>query len=86
MSNKNSGKDEKPKEEKDKPEHQFSLLEEDDEFEEFPAETWASDQEDKEDLNAWEDNWDDDNVDDDFTQQLRETLESKGYKIEPMQT
>lgn len=41
MSSKNSGKEEKPKEEKDKPEHQFSLLEEDDEFEEFPAESKA---------------------------------------------
>uniref|UniRef100_A0A2K6L8L4 26S proteasome complex subunit SEM1 n=2 Tax=Rhinopithecus TaxID=542827 RepID=A0A2K6L8L4_RHIBE len=39
----------------------LGLLEEDDEFEEFPAEDW--------------DNWDDDNVEDDFSNQLRAELE-----------
>ena len=28
-------------------------------------------EEDKADVNVWEDNWDDDNVEDDFSQQLR---------------
>jgi len=32
---------------------------------------------DEEELNVWEDNWDDDNVEDDFSQQLKAHLESK---------
>uniref|UniRef100_A0ACB8FUZ0 26S proteasome complex subunit n=1 Tax=Sphaerodactylus townsendi TaxID=933632 RepID=A0ACB8FUZ0_9SAUR len=38
----------------------LGLLEEDNEFEEFPAEDWAGLDED-EDAHVWEDNWDDDN-------------------------
>ncbi|MBZ3891878.1 Mortality factor 4-like protein 1 [Sciurus carolinensis] len=49
----------------------LGLLEEDDEFEEFPAEDWAGLDED-EDAHVWEDNWDDDNVEDDFSNQLRQ--------------
>ncbi|CAG0888614.1 unnamed protein product [Darwinula stevensoni] len=60
----------------------LGLLEEDDEFEEFPAEDWTEKDEDEEDLNVWEDNWDDDNVEDDFSQQLKEELEKKGFKME----
>ena len=32
---------------------------------------WTEENEDKEDINVWEDNWDDDNLDDDFSIQLR---------------
>ena len=32
---------------------------------------WTAAEEDKSDVNVWEDNWDDDNVEDDFSQQLR---------------
>uniref|UniRef100_A0A8C3IKC9 26S proteasome complex subunit SEM1 n=1 Tax=Chrysemys picta bellii TaxID=8478 RepID=A0A8C3IKC9_CHRPI len=53
-----------------KPPVDLGLLEEDDEFEEFPAEDWAGLDED-EDAHVWEDNWDDDNVEDDFSNQLR---------------
>jgi 26 proteasome complex subunit DSS1 len=52
----------------------LGLLEEDDEFEEFEAEDWNEAEKDAEnnaELNLWEDNWDDDNVEDDFTMQLR---------------
>ena len=83
----------------------LGLLEEDDEFEEFPADgecylkyikcisyfcvpifdspltgidprypvytDWTEKEEDADDVNVWEDNWDDDNVEDDFSQQLR---------------
>nr|XP_048305494.1 26S proteasome complex subunit SEM1-like [Myodes glareolus] len=59
----------------------LGLLEEDDEFEEFPAEDWAGLDED-EDAHVWEDNWDDDNVEDDFSNQLRAELEKNGYKME----
>ncbi|XP_054846704.1 26S proteasome complex subunit SEM1 isoform X1 [Eublepharis macularius] len=55
----------------------LGLLEEDDEFEEFPAEDWAGLDED-EDAHVWEDNWDDDNVEDDFSNQLR-SLENIQY-------
>ena len=78
----------------------LGLLEEDDEFEEFPAESkssknnlsplgtllindtiwimnllltteWEAKDEDPTDVNVWEDNWDDDTVEDDFSIQLR---------------
>jgi len=32
---------------------------------------WTGADEDQGDVNVWEDNWDDDNVEDDFSQQLR---------------
>ena len=35
------------------------------------APEWDSVEEDKEDTAQWEDNWDDDNLDDDFSEQLR---------------
>jgi 26 proteasome complex subunit DSS1 len=61
-----------------KPENQkveLGLLEEDDEFEEFEAEDWNEAEKDtdlnNQEANLWEDNWDDDNVEDDFTNQLR---------------
>ncbi len=53
---------------------ELGLLEEDDEFEEFETEDWNEidkDGENEKEINLWEDNWDDDNVEDDFTNQLR---------------
>jgi 26 proteasome complex subunit DSS1 len=32
---------------------------------------WTGTDEDEEDISVWEDNWDDDNVEDDFSMQLR---------------
>lgn len=61
----------------DKAKVDLGLLEEDDEFEEFPAEDWAAIDEDNEDISVWEDNWDDDDVEDDFNQQLRAQLEKQ---------
>lgn len=80
---------------KDKSKIDLGLLEEDDEFEEFPAEgnksiysigilentislvpEWADSKDGEDDVNVWEDNWDDDNVEDDFNQQLRAQLEA----------
>merc|ERR1712243_309359 len=63
-----------------KPKIDLGLLEEDDEFEEFPSEDWGAAEEDAEDVNVWEDNWDDDNIEDDFSQQLRAEL-----NVQPMQ-
>ncbi|KAH8255704.1 hypothetical protein KR038_009054 [Drosophila bunnanda] len=67
---------EKEKEETNNKSEDLGLLEEDDEFEEFPAEDFKVG-DDEEELNVWEDNWDDDNVEDDFSQQLKAHLESK---------
>ncbi|CRL02047.1 CLUMA_CG015144, isoform A [Clunio marinus] len=58
--------------EKEKAKVDLGLLEEDDEFEEFPAEDWVEAKDaDEEELSVWEDNWDDDNLDnmDDFSEQ-----------------
>jgi len=49
-------------------------LEEDDEFEEFPQETWEKQEEETEDRQLWGDNWDDDDLDEDFSNQLRAEL------------
>lgn len=38
---------------------------------------WADGKENEDDVNVWEDNWDDDNVEDDFNQQLRAQLENQ---------
>ncbi|KAJ1973213.1 26S proteasome complex subunit SEM1 [Dimargaris verticillata] len=54
-----------------KPVPQLGALEEDDEFEEFEAEDWNESEEDQLDVHQWEDNWDDDDIEDDFSQQLR---------------
>ncbi len=62
---------------------ELGLLEEDDEFEEFETEDWNETEKDVEnEQNLWEDNWDDDNVEDDFTLQLRAELEKRGQKLE----
>lgn len=56
------------------PKVELGLLEEDDEFEEFEAEDWNESEKETDgdrENNLWEDNWDDDNVEDDFTIQLR---------------
>merc|ERR1712024_388506 len=55
----------------------LGLLEEDDEFEEFPAEDWTSRDEDPSDVNVC-----DDNVEDDFSVQLKSELESQGVAME----
>jgi len=57
-----------------------AALEEDDEFEDFPAEDWA--EEDTElpsgNLHLWEESWDDDEQNDDFSKQLKEELKKVG--------
>lgn len=49
-------------------------IEEDDEFEEFVPAHWAAGEEVAEDAQQWQDNWDADDMDDDFTKNLREEL------------
>lgn len=36
---------------------------------------WVESNQDEDEVNVWEDNWDDDNVEDDFNNQLRAQLE-----------
>lgn len=62
-----------------------ALLEEDDEFEDFPVEDWS--QEDATmpggTTHLWEESWDDDDENDDFSKALREEMkksESKSSK------
>ncbi|CAO3646998.1 unnamed protein product [Cunninghamella blakesleeana] len=62
----------------------LGALEEDDEFEEFAAEDWANGDEDKDDTHYWEDNWDDDDIEDDFSQQLKAELEKASAQPQPM--
>jgi len=56
---------------------EFEALEEDDEFEEF-EDGWVNQGEDKEDQTLWEDDWDDEDVEDDFSKQLRAEVEKLG--------
>lgn len=60
----------------------LDLLREDDEFEEFPAEDWTNQEKESSDVNVWEDTWDDDDVEDAFSQQLRSELEKPSVKHE----
>ena len=58
----------------DKPKLDLGFLEEDDEFEEFPVENWTDKDGDEQHISVWEDNWEDDNIEDDFNKQLRAQL------------
>ncbi|KAM3723691.1 putative 26S proteasome complex subunit [Dirofilaria immitis] len=56
-------------------------IEEDDEFEEFPQQDWqAKEGTDEEELNVWEDNWDDEANENDFAKQLRDELAKHGHR------
>jgi hypothetical protein len=69
----------------------LGVLEEDDEFEEFAVEDWDDSQTDLAHLGGaapgaaksggdklWEDNWDDDDIEDEFSVQLRNELAKTG--------
>ena len=51
------------------------LLQEDDEFEEFEQQEWTLEERDAEDTTMWQDGWEDDEDEDDFTQHLRTELQ-----------
>ncbi|EGX53333.1 hypothetical protein TWF173_010557 [Orbilia oligospora] len=66
----------KPEETKD-PKAIKKVLDEDDEFEDFPAEEWEEDETEVPGggkPNLWEESWDDDDLSEDFSKQLREEL------------
>lgn len=52
----------------------IEAIEEDDEFEEFNPAKWDAHDEDAEDAQQWKDNWDDDDIEDEFTNHLRAEL------------
>lgn len=56
-------------------------LEEDDDFEEFETKEWNEEEESLADAERWEDDWDDDDVTDDFAQQLRTELEKVAKEL-----
>ena len=57
-----------------------AVLEEDDEFEDFPVEDWTEEETQIPNGNAhlWEESWDDDDTNEDFAVQLREELKKLG--------
>mmetsp|Transcript_16910 Transcript_16910/g.12096 ORF Transcript_16910/g.12096 Transcript_16910/m.12096 type:complete len:97 (+) Transcript_16910:27-317(+) len=55
----------------------LELLEEDDEFEEFEGGNWNNPVNASEDAKLWQDDWEDDNVTDDFAVHLRAQIESR---------
>eukprot|EP00900_Chrysochromulina_parva_P027165 jgi/Chrpa1/9082/Chrysochromulina_OHIO_Genome00007522-RA len=64
-----------------KPEEIVDVLEEDDDFEEFEQQDWSKISEEVEDPTMWQDGWEDDEEDENFTRQLRmelATSESSG--------
>ncbi|KAJ6259137.1 putative 26S proteasome complex subunit sem-1 [Drechslerella dactyloides] len=67
----------KPEDTKD-PKTVKKMLEEDDEFEDFPAEEWEEDETEvppgSGKANLWEESWDDDDLSEDFSKQLKEEL------------
>ncbi|KAI0925720.1 hypothetical protein AcW1_008083 [Taiwanofungus camphoratus] len=88
------------KEDETQPQLVLGVLEEDDEFEEFAVADWDDSETPLAHLGGaapgaaksggdklWEDNWDDDDIEDDFSVQLRNELAKKSSSggIEPMQ-
>lgn len=57
--------------------NEVELFEEDDEFEEFEIENWDAKAEMNEEQSLWGDNWDDDDVDDQFLAHLRAQLQQR---------
>ncbi|CAL6382852.1 unnamed protein product [Bathycoccus prasinos] len=55
-------------------------LECDDEFEEFNEEEWTRENEEKEDVAQWENDWDDTEETDDFKTHLREELKKNAHR------
>eukprot|EP00055_Hartaetosiga_balthica_P002234 m.3203 g.3203 ORF g.3203 m.3203 type:complete len:63 (+) comp2030_c0_seq1:55-243(+) len=52
------------------------LMQEDDEFEEFPEEEWADEENEKSNENElWDDNWEEEDVEDDFSIRLKKELQ-----------
>ena len=68
--------------EEDKSSVNVDLLEKDEEFKEFLADEWTENCEDDDIIKVCEDKWDDDNVEDDFSNQHRSEHAKQGIKME----
>jgi 26 proteasome complex subunit DSS1 len=55
----------------------LDVFEDDDEFEEFENEVWDDADEGTGALQQWEDDWDDDDVTDDFSVQLKKEIDAE---------
>ncbi|KAL3480242.1 DSS1/SEM1 family-domain-containing protein [Aspergillus californicus] len=82
MSN-NQSQDTKAAEASQQPQQQKpAVLEEDDEFEDFPVEDWSENETEQasgstangNSVHLWEESWDDDDAAEDFSKQLKEEL------------
>jgi 26 proteasome complex subunit DSS1 len=54
---------------------ELNKWQDDDEFQEFQIQDWTEEQEDHTDAQLWIENWDDDNLNDEFSKQLRKEIE-----------
>ncbi|RKF60115.1 putative 26S proteasome complex subunit sem-1 [Erysiphe neolycopersici] len=72
----NTPRADKPGTEKEVKQVAAASLEEDDEFEDFPIENWGPEETEgaNNNLNLWEESWDDDDTSEDFSTQLKEEL------------
>jgi len=61
----------------------LELLEEDDEFEEFEGSNWEEQVGQGEENQLFQDDWEDDNTEDDFTQQLRAQIDAAPATTNP---
>ncbi|KAL4813729.1 DSS1/SEM1 family-domain-containing protein [Aspergillus spinulosporus] len=78
MSNTQS-QDTKQQEASQQPQQKPTVLEEDDEFEDFPVDDWPENETEQATANGnnvhlWEESWDDDDAAEDFSKQLKEEL------------
>jgi len=76
-------KDQSSTEPANEPQKNVTTLEDDDEFEDFPVEDWPEEdaQVPGENAHLWEESWDDDDTNEDFSKQLKAELEKmKGNK------
>ena len=64
----------------------IGLIEDDDEFDEFPSENWDQHSIDQEDDKLWQSAWDVNEPQDNFFSQLRAQLEALGHKTAQQQT
>ncbi|KXT17761.1 hypothetical protein AC579_3651 [Pseudocercospora musae] len=79
LTNKHAKDQEKPLQ----PQKAAAQLEEDDEFEDFPVEDWAKEEEVGQqagNTHLWEESWDDDDTTDEFSTQLKEELKKMSNK------
>ena len=61
----------------------IGLIEDDDEFDEFPSENWDEFSIDQEDDQLWQSGWENSDPQESFYAQLKAQLEALGHKVAP---